>query len=198
MKRLLEVEQYGQIRKLEIVPGYYPVNRILLIKLYENGNDFGRLTCDLPKATPGRNRAYINVNHMGADIIERLEEGGFGERTNMVRRSGFVLFPEFQFHEEVLREFMNEDYEQYLAWQDALKEDEQYLSVVCRECKEQFHFIVKRSEAQRYLEYKEGAKYLIQNVFPNMTPEERGLFAQGQNICGKCLNELFPPSPNEK
>ena len=48
-----------------------------------------------------------------------------------------------------------------------------------------------------YREYQEGAKHLIQDVFPNMMPEERGLFAQGQNLCGKCLKKMFPPCPDE-
>lgn len=198
MKRVLKVRLYGKMRKLEIELNYYQYNRTLYIGLYEKGEEFDSLTCNLPDAAPGRNCAYINVNHLGEDILEDLEECGFGKRTNRICRSGFVSYPEFQFDEEVLREFMNEEYRQYLVWQDALKEDEQYLSVSCRICREVHHFIVKKSEAQKYQEYRDGARYLIQDIFPNMSPEERGLFAQGQNMCGKCFKKMFMPYLDEE
>lgn len=191
MKRVLKAKLYGKMRELEIELGYYEYNRTLYIGLYEEGENFDSLTCNLPDTAPGRNCAYINVNHLGEGILKELEKCGFGKRTNRICRSGFVSYPEFQFDEEVLREFMNEQYMQYLAWQDALKDDEQYLSVSCKICEDIRHFIVKKSEAQRYQEYRDGARYLIQDIFPNMSPEERGLFAQGQNMCGKCFRRMF-------
>lgn len=196
MAKIIEIERYGQIIKLEVRPGYYPDNRTLRIGLYEDWESYGALTRNLDVPLE-RNCAYIDVNNMGEDIIEVLEKGGFGKRTGCKCRSGYVLYPEFQFNEEALRECTNDNYGQYLAWQDELKEDEEYISAYCHECYKVFHFIVKKSEAQRYQEYQEGARHLIQDVFPNMTPDERGLFAQGQNMCGKCFKKMFPPCPDE-
>lgn len=177
-------------KKLEIRPMYYPYNRTLAIALFEDGEAYGNLTCCLDDA-PGRNCAYIDVNNMGKDIVEVLEEEGFGQRTGKERQSGYVVYPEFAFKEEVLRECTNKGYEQYLAWQEALGEEEEYLTVSCRICYQEFCFTVKKEEARKYREYQNGAPYLIQNVFPNMSCEERGLFARGQNMCGACFKKLF-------
>ena len=177
-------------KKLEIRPTYYPYNRTLAIALFEDGEAYGNLTCCLDDA-PGRNCAYIDVNNMGKDIVEVLEEEGFGQRTGKERQSGYVVYPEFAFKEEVLRDCTNKDYEQYLAWQEALGEEEEYLTVSCRICYQEFCFTVKKEEARKYREYQDGAPYLIQNVFPNMSCEERGLFARGQNMCGACFKKLF-------
>ena len=177
-------------KKLGIRPTYYPYNRTLAIALFEDSEAYGNLTCCLDDA-PGRNCAYIDVNNMGKDIVEVLEKEGFGQRTGKKRQSGYVVYPEFAFKEEALRDCTNKDYEQYLAWQGALGEDEEYLTVSCRICYQEFCFTVKKEEAQKYREYQEGAPYLIQNVFPNMSCEERGLFARGQNMCGACFKKLF-------
>ena len=65
-------------------------------------------------------------------IVDVLEKEGFGKRTGKKRQSGYVVYPEFSFREEVLRDCTNENYEQYLTWQEALGEDEEYLTVSCR------------------------------------------------------------------
>ena len=177
-------------KKLEIRPTYYPYNRTLAIVLFEDGEACGTLTCCLD-AAPGRNCAYIYVNNMEKDIMEVLEEERFGKRTGNEYKSGYVVYPEFLFNEEVLKYCTNEDYEQYLTWQNALGEDEEYLTAKCRICYREFCFIVKKEEAQKYREYRDGSPHLIQRVFPNMSCEERGLFARGQNMCSACFEKLF-------
>lgn len=177
-------------KKLEVWPTYYPYNRTLAIALFENDESYVNLTCCLDD-TPGRNCAYIDVNHMGKDIVEVLEKEGYGKRTGKEYQSGYVLYPEFMFKEDVLKNCTNEEYEQYLRWQEALGEGEEYLTASCQICHQEFCFIVKKEEAQKYREYRDGAPYLIQNVFPNMSCEERGLFARGQNMCSACFKELF-------
>ncbi len=89
-------------KKLEVWPTYYAYNRTLAISLFEEGEPYGNLTCCLDDA-PGRNCAYIDVNNMGIDIVDVLEEEGFGKRTGKKRQSGYVVYPEFSFREEVLR-----------------------------------------------------------------------------------------------
>ena len=177
-------------KKLEVWPTYYPYNRTLAIALFENDESYVNLTCCLDD-TPGRNCAYIDVNHMGKDIVEVLEKEGYGKRTGKEYQSGYVLYPEFMFKEDVLKNCTNEEYEQYLRWQEALGEGEEYLTASCQICHQEFCFTVKKEEAQKYREYRDGAPYLIQNVFPNMSCEERGLFARGQNMCSACFKELF-------
>jgi len=177
-------------KKLEILPSYYMYNRTLAIELFEDGEPYGVLTCCLDDA-PGRNCAYVDVNNMGKNIVEVLEKEGLGKRTGKECQSGYVVYPEFSFKEEVLKECTNREYEQYLTWQEALGEDEEYITTWCQSCHRQFYFIVKKSEAQKYREYQNGAPYLIQDVFPNMSCEDRGLFADGQNMCNACFKKLF-------
>lgn len=193
IERKMRMSRFLKLRtgkKLEVWPTYYPYNRTLAIALFENGESYGNLTCCLDD-TPGKNCAYIDVNHMGKDIVEVLEKEGYGKRTGKEYQSGYVLYPEFMFKEDVLKDCTNEEYEQYLRWQEALGEDEEYLTASCQICHQEFCFIVKKEEAQKYREYRDGAPYLIQNVFPNMSCEERGLFARGQNMCSACFKELF-------
>lgn len=45
-------------------------------------------------------------------------------------------------------------------------------------------------EAQ-YREYEQGAPYLIQNVFPELSNGERGLLPRGQGMCNKCFKKMF-------
>lgn len=191
MGKFLKLNRFGQSLKLELVPTYYLINRTLSIQLMDKEGYYGDLTRCLDDA-PGKNCAYIDVNNMGPDIIQRLEESGFGKLTGRSCLSGYVTYPEFAFDADILKESTNENYQKYLEWMDQLKDDEEYLGAMCKQCDESFTFIVKKSAAQKYREYQEGKPYLIQEIFPEMTREERGLFACGQNMCGKCFKKLFP------
>lgn len=190
MKKYLRLQESGETVELELVPTYYVSNRTLAIQLVDKEGYYCDLTRCLSDA-PGKNCAYVDVNNMESDIIQRLEKGGFGKVTGKTCKSGYVTYPEFEFDADILKENMNEDYQQYLDWQDQLKDDEEYLGAMCVQCYETFTFIVKKSAAQKYREYQEGGSYLIQDIFPEMTNEERGLFAHGQNMCGKCFKKLF-------
>ncbi|HBA47112.1 MAG TPA: hypothetical protein DCZ91_04805 [Lachnospiraceae bacterium] len=184
----------GHITEVEIFPTYYPYNRTLAVVLFIKGSRraemYGNLTCCLDDA-PGRNRAYIDINNMGEDVLEALEEGGFGARTGRQCRSGYVTYPEFEFREDVLKAYAGKDYKMYLKWQDGLKDEEEYISAKCRQCRKNFTFIVKKSAARKFREYEQGARYLIQDIFPEMSAADRGLFARGQNMCGICFRRMF-------
>lgn len=192
MKKFFNHKAWGETVPMELNLSYYMHNRTLAVSLYEkeSGEEYGMLTCCLDDA-PGRNRAFLDVNNMGEQIVDELETAGFGKRTGRTARSGFVTYPEFKFDAEVLKAYMNSQYEQYLKWQDALKEDEVYLIASCRVCQNQFPLIVKRAAAVKYQEYQEGARYLIQDIFPELTAGERGLLARGQNMCGTCYQKMF-------
>ncbi len=192
MKKIFNHEAWGETIPMELRLSYYMHNRTLAVSLYEkeSGEEYGMLTCCLDDA-PGRNRAFLDVNNMGKQIVDELETAGFGKRTGRMARSGFVTYPEFAFDAEILNAYTNSQYEQYLKWQDELKEDEVYLTVSCWVCKNQFPLIVKRSAAEKYREYQDGAPYLIQDIFPDMPTGERALLARGQNMCGACYQEMF-------
>ncbi len=92
MAKIIELERYGQLLKLEVRPGYYPYNRTLQVGLYEDWESYGALTCNLDKPLE-RNCAYIDVNNMGEDIVEVLEKSGFGKRTGRKCQSGLAFIP---------------------------------------------------------------------------------------------------------
>lgn len=194
MKKIFDYKTQGKTIPMELKLSYYMHNRTLAVSLYEKGGGseegYWTLTCCLDDA-PGRNRAFLDVNNMGEHIVDDLEAAGFGKRTGRTARSGYVTYPEFEFDAEVLKSYMNGDYEQYLKWQDGLKEDEVYLVAECRVCHNQFPLVVKKSAVEKYHEYQEGAPYLIQDIFPDMTAGERGLLAHGQNMCNACFHKMF-------
>lgn len=195
MKKYLKLKTENSTNEFEIYPTCYPYNRTLAILLYKKGKkepDDGPecITCCLDDA-PGKNRAYIDVNNMGVNIILSLEKCGFGKRTGKSYISGYVRYPEFEFNEKILKEYTNKDYEQYLEWQSKLKKGEVYIRETYCICKKEYTFIVKKKAAEMYYEYKSGANYLIQNIFPKMPVQDRGLFARGQNICNECLQQMI-------
>lgn len=194
MKKTFSYTTNGNTMQMELNLAYYAYNRTLAVALFEQGHDrneeYWTLTCCLDDA-PGKNRAFLDVNNMGEQIVDDLEAAGFGTRTGRSVKSGYVTYPEFEFDAEVLKAYSNREYERYLKWQDGLKDDEQYLTAACRVCYNWFPFIVKRSAMEKYRLYKEGAPYLIQDIFPDMSAGERGLLARGQNMCDHCFKEMF-------
>lgn len=73
---------------------------VLLFTKSRNGLEYyGDVTVNLPDCK--RSRAgcqFINTNNMGEDILDWLEENGFGKRTGYFAQSGFFIYPEFDFY----------------------------------------------------------------------------------------------------
>lgn len=189
MKKYLVLRpRFGETLKLELVPDYYPFNRTLAIELMDGDKYYDTLTCCLDDA-PGKNCAYIDVIGMGSDIVLHLEDSGFGRLTGKTCQSGYVIYPEFEFDADILEAYMNKNYHQYLKWQDQLKEDEEFIRSICEQCLTDYTFIVKKGTALKYREYDEGRPYQLQDIFTELTDEERGLFARGRKLCGACFKE---------
>lgn len=108
-----------------------------------------------------------------------------------MRQSEYVTYPEFEFNGAILRECDTEGYSEYLKWYDKLKEDEEYLLASCKKCQMEHVFIIKKVAAAKYREYQAGAPYLIQDIFSDMKPAERGLLAVGQNMFPDCLGRCW-------
>lgn len=185
----------GKKREVQLYPVYYTHNRSLGICLCKKGRgiddeDALEITCCLD-APQTKNCAYIDVNNCGEDIIKWLEENGLGKVTGLKAQSGFVTYPEFMFDESVLQEYTNDYYVQYLKWQKKLKDDQEFLIPSCNMCAKVFPLIVSKKAAAQYREYQKGARYLIQDIFPELSNGERGLLARGQGMCDKCFKKMF-------
>ncbi len=62
--------------------------------------------------------------------------------------------------------------------------------VKCRDCGKEFKFNLNPKDIERW---KEGE--LIQNVFPNLSAEERELFIS--HTCGECWEKMFGNDEDE-
>lgn len=87
-----------------------PVALLLYTKSGNGLEYYGDVTVNLPDSE--RTRAgcqFINTNNMGEDILDWLEEYGFGKRTGHSAQSGFCTYPEFDFYSgEKFWEYRNE------------------------------------------------------------------------------------------
>lgn len=189
----------GEMRHVQLYPIYYSYDRSLGMYICKAGSgiddeDALEITCCLNEPQT-KNCAYIDVNDCGEDIIKWLEENGLGKATGRKVQPGFVAYPEFLFDESVLLEYTNEYYAQYLKWQEELKEDQEFLIPSCEVCGEEYPLIVSKKGAAMYREYQEGARYLIQDIFPELSNGERGLLARGQGICPQCFEKMFGKCP---
>lgn len=192
--KTLELKRFGKLYTVTLVPACYMNNRSLAIQImYRDGQDwepYGTLTTNLSGA-PEKNKAYVDINNLGAEVLGWIKENGLGEPTGKMKKSGFCQYPEVKFNEEALKQFDSPDYEQYLANFETLKEGEVYLYPTCEMCGKVYPTIVTKKQADMYEEYVHSRKYLIQDVFPDMPNEIRGLFAIGQHICGTCWKNMF-------
>lgn len=192
--KTLELTAMDTKYTVTLVPTCYRDNQTLAIQiLFKDGEDwepYGTLTTNLGD-TLGRNSAYVDTNNMGHDILDWIEKNDLGKPTGRMEQSGFCQYPEVHFNEKVLKQFDSPDYQQYLELQEELGEGMVRLYPACEVCGNVYPVTVTQEQADMYEEYKRYGKYLIQDVFPDMSNEMRGLFARGQNICGKCWKEMF-------
>lgn len=193
--RTLELTRMNEKYTVSLVPAYYMDDQSLSIQLlYKVGNDwepYGSLTTNLGESSMGRNNAYVDTNNLGNQILDWIKKNDLGEPTGRMKQSGFCRYPEVHFNEEALKKFDNPDYRYYLESQEELSEDGVRLYSSCEMCEDVYPITVTQEQADMYEDYLHNGKYLIQEVFPGMSNEMRGLFARGQHICGKCWKEMF-------
>ena len=93
MKKTFSYTTNGSTMQMELNLAYYEHNRTLAVALFEQGHDrnegYWMLTCCLDDA-PGKNRAFLDVNNLGEQIVDDLEAAGFGTRTGRSAKSGYV------------------------------------------------------------------------------------------------------------
>ncbi len=64
--------------------------------------------------------AFINVNHLGGNILPWIEKNGLGVPTGRIQRSGFVTYPEYRFNLERLQELDDLGYLEYSRHYDSI------------------------------------------------------------------------------
>ena len=65
-----------------------------------------------------------DVNNLSNDILSWIEKNGLGSPTGRNEQSGFVVYPEYRFHPERLKELDDKGYAEY---ENLLKQQQQHM-----------------------------------------------------------------------
>lgn len=113
--RYLELNKYGKKLKISVQVACY-LNGNLAISLISWGEDgpepWNRLTVNL-NSIREKNCAFVDTNNNGQEILAWIIRNGLGVPTGRTARSGFCVYPEYRFKEEILRELDLSGYEEY-------------------------------------------------------------------------------------
>jgi hypothetical protein len=109
---MLNLTKYGTTHPMSFELANYTENGNLYVGLltHEEGYPapWQNLTVNL-SVKCAENRAYIDTNNNGDEIIEWLEENKLGHFTGNLMPSGFCIYPEFEFDMDELMKHVTED-----------------------------------------------------------------------------------------
>ncbi len=94
---------------------YYNAGKLALLLVdWSSGEpvQWGSLTTNLGSHVE-KDCAFVNVNHLGENILPWIKENGLGKPTGRSQHSGFVEYPEYHFDADKLRELDADGYQQY-------------------------------------------------------------------------------------
>ena len=100
-------------------------NLALLLVDWSQGDPqpWGDLSVNLGKSI-AKDCAFIDVNNLSNDILSWIEKNGLGSPTGRNEQSGFVVYPEYRFHPERLKELDDKGYAEY---ENLLKQQQQHM-----------------------------------------------------------------------
>jgi hypothetical protein len=110
---MLTLNKYGSDHSMTFELGNYTENGNLYVGIISHDEGYPvpwqNLTVNLSvECAP--NRAYIDTNNNGNEIIFWLVENGLGDTTGNMLRSGWCMYPEFEFNMDELMKHVTEDY----------------------------------------------------------------------------------------
>lgn len=70
----------------------------LAIVMHCEGEPFATLTVNLEDFPTYGNKAFVDINNLGEEIINWIEENNIGVRTSRLGFSGFCVYPEVDFN----------------------------------------------------------------------------------------------------
>lgn len=110
---MLTLNKYGATHQMTFKLANYAENGNLYVGLTMHDEGYPEPWSDLTvnlSAPCKPNRAFIDTNNNGTEIIAWLEENGLGHTTGMMMPSGWCVYPEFEFNMEALMKHVTEDY----------------------------------------------------------------------------------------
>ena len=114
---LLELEWDGKKVPLELQVRAYYCGGALALMLADWTSGEPEPWADLTVNLGGPDKkdcAFVDVNKLGQDILPWIEQNGLGQPTGRSQRSGFVVYPEYRFDSERLKELDDEGYKVYV------------------------------------------------------------------------------------
>lgn len=107
--KTLTLNKYGSEHPVTFEINHYLQNGNLYVGLVTHEHGYHMPWSDLTVnlGTPCKaNRAFIDVNNNGMEIIDWLVDNNLGHVTTRERTSGFCIYPEFEFNMDALMEYV--------------------------------------------------------------------------------------------
>lgn len=109
---MLILNRWGKSHPITFELANYVENGNLYVGMITNyegyPEPYSSLTVNLSvKCKP--NRAFIDTNNNGNEIISWLEQNGLGHCTGNLMPSGWCVYPEFEFNMDALMEHVTQD-----------------------------------------------------------------------------------------
>ena len=94
-------------KQYNVVPVFteYEFGGNLAMYLEQDGQMIDVVTVNIDDELTNEQCAFIDINNMGEDVCEWLEENKFGKFTCNVGFSGFCVYPEFEFDKQVIERY---------------------------------------------------------------------------------------------
>lgn len=98
----IKLERYGVTHLITFGIDRYASGGGLAIVMYCNedypNEPYAVLTVNLEDYPTCGNRAYVDTNNLGDDILQWIEDNNLGQPTGEIGYSGFCVYPEYEFN----------------------------------------------------------------------------------------------------
>lgn len=98
----IKLERYGHVHDITFELDRYASGGGLAIIMYcqEEGwkESYAVLTVNLEDYPTFGNRAYVDTNNLGDEILQWIEDNNLGQPTGEIGYSGFCVYPEYEFN----------------------------------------------------------------------------------------------------
>ena len=98
----IKLERYGHVHNITFELDRYAHGGglAILMKCNEDfpNEAYGILTINLEDYPTYGNKAYVDTNNLGDEILQWIEDNNLGQPTGEIGYSGFCVYPEYKFN----------------------------------------------------------------------------------------------------
>lgn len=120
--KTFNLHKYGTDHAISLDIETYPTGNLaiqMMADTEEGPSPWNVLTVNL-LGIREKDCAYIDTNNNGDEILKWIKKNRLAEPTRNIAQSGYCSYPEYRFHEKVLREIDPDGYAEYLEVQKQL------------------------------------------------------------------------------